>query len=190
MATSESGQPAGGERASSTSTASESPYRKFEEIHGSYASGLHDNWMAAHGRLTEAKRNYLQRLHDGQLELQKEVQDACHKYAKAVADAASAENSADLRASAHREHVEALNAALVSAWRRSEEIKREYRESVEAAQSDYSRGNDTAYRSFLRDLQGAWAGVDPGSLDVQHLNLISHLLLAAAHTAHSKLGPA
>lgn len=174
----------------SAAPAAASSYRRFEEVHSSYGSGLHETWLAAQGKLAESRRNYLQRLHDAQLDLQKEVQDASQKYSKAIEEAASSgKNSAELRAAAHREHVEALNAAVVAGWKRSEEIKRDYRDSVEAVRAEYARGNDACYRSFLSDLQGAWAGVDPGSIDVQHLNLISHLLLATTYTAHTKLGP-
>jgi hypothetical protein len=179
--------PEGGGTPSSPSSATpDSPHRRFEEVYRTYTNCLQDAWLANQGRFAETNRDFLQRLYGAQLELQKEVQEANRKFSGQPRN----ESDAQLRAAAYREYVEAINAAFVTGWNRAEEIKREYRQNVEAARSDYVKSNDDCYRSLLRDLQSAWSGVDPANVDVQHLNLISHLLLAATYTAYSRLGPA
>jgi hypothetical protein len=174
------------EGGATSSSPPDSPYRRFEEVNRTYTNCLQDAWLATQGRFAETSRDFLQRLYGAQLELQKEVQEANRKFSGEPRN----ESDAQLRAAAYREYLEAINAAFVTGWNRAEEIKREYRQNVEAGRSDYVKSNDDCYRSFLRNLQSAWSGVDLANVDVQHLNLISHLLLAATYTAYSRLGPA
>jgi hypothetical protein len=163
----------------------ESPYRRFEEAYRTYTNALQDNWLASQGRLAKLRSDFLQRLSEVQLELQKEAQDAHRRFSEQARN----ESSAELRAAAHREQMEAANAAFVTGGNRVEEIKREYRENVAAAQTEYFSSNDACYRSFLKDVQNAWSTIDPDAVDVQQLLLISQLLLSATCTTHGRLGP-
>jgi len=163
------------------------PYRRFEEAYHTYTNCLQDAWLAAQSRFAQTHRDYQQQLYSVQLELQKEAQDAHRRFSE---QARSEDSSAEHRASAHREQIEATNSAFVSGWNRVEDIKREYRKNVETARSEFFNSNDACYRSFLRDVQNAWSGIDPSSVDVHHLHLIGQLLLAATCTAHGRLGPA
>jgi hypothetical protein len=176
MAESKQEKKAGGATASPTS--SDAPHRQLEEAYGGYANSLQDAWLSVQTRLGEEQRNYLQSVQTAQLDVQKELQDAHQRYVKAHEAAAGKDNAAELCAQAHREYVEAVNAAHVSGRNKLEEIERYHRDKLESLREEYSKKVETSHRSLVKGVQKVWSRVDPDRIDAQQLNQLSHALLA------------
>lgn len=176
--------------ATPSTTSSDAPQRQLEEICGNYTSALQDAWLAAQTRLGEAQRNYLQGLQGVDLELQKELQEAYQQYVKAHEAAAGKENNAELCAQAHREYVEAVNAAHLACRNKAEKIERTHRDKLEALREEHSKSTETSYRSLVKGIQNVWARVDVDTVDIEHLNESGHLLLAATQIVRGTMKPA
>lgn len=156
---------------------------QFEDIYTGYTTALHKEWMAAQDQLRDIHRECLQNLNEIQSDVHKEIQDACQRLTKTREDISGKENAPELWATAHREHANALNTAMTSGWKRSEDIRRNHRDALEAARAAHRKSNEASYQNFLNEMRNAWAGIDSSAVDVNNLNLISHLMLAASHSA-------
>jgi hypothetical protein len=158
-------------------------FQQFEDIYSAYMTALQNALLAAQDQLRDMNRDYLQSLNGVQTEVNKQVHEASQHLRKASDEAAGSENAPERWAASHREYADTLNTVITSGWKRSEEIKRNHWDAVEAARVAHCKSNDASYQSFLAEMRNAWAGVDPAAVDVNNLNLISHLMLAASQTA-------
>jgi catalase len=168
------------------SSSSDAPLRQLHEVYSKHTNSLQDACLTAQARVGEAERNHLQSVNEVHIELQKQLQDSCQRYAKALEATAGNENAAELAVQAHREYAEEVNSAHVSARNKLEEIDRSHRDKLESARADYAKSQENSYRSLAKELQGALTRVDPENLDPQQINLLSHILLATSQVVKQR----
>jgi len=160
--------------------------QQVEQVYTRYTNALQDACLSVQSRVEEEQRNYLRSHQELQIELQKKLQEACQRHAKALEETAGTENATELLVKAHRQYEDDVNAAHVAARNKAEELDRNHRDSLEAARGDYAKRNEESYRSLVRELQGVLTRVDPDSVDIQHIDLLGNVLLAATQTARAK----
>ena len=172
--------------ATPSTSAADAPAQQVEQVYTRYQNALQDACLNAQSRVEEEHRNYVRSHQELQLEVQKKLQDACQRHAKALEEAAGNENAQQLALQAQRQYEDDVNEAHVAARNKAEDLDRNYRDKLDAARADHEKRNEESYRALVRDLQGVWTKVDPDNVELQHIDLLSNVLLAATQTARAK----